>query len=62
LEELDGIDWLRLQRAAEVERIVNVESRRKAYLNKHVKSLDDHEWQAIGRHDDALRDVYGEDG
>jgi hypothetical protein len=61
LEELDGIDWVRLQRATEVERIVNVEARRKAYLSKHVTTLDDHEWRSIAQHDAALADIYGED-
>ena len=34
LEELDNVDWLRLQRAMEVDRIVESEQRRNAYYLK----------------------------
>lgn len=54
MEELDDIDWLRLQRAVEVERVVQVEQRRKAYLAKQVKALDADEWRAIERHDELV--------
>jgi hypothetical protein len=61
LEELDGVDWLRLQRAAEVERIVNVELRRKAYFDRQSKDLTADEWEAIRKHDAWLAEVYGDE-
>lgn len=53
LEELDGIDWLRLQRALEVGRIVDVEQKHALVLEDKLKpgALSAQEWAAIRRHD-----------
>ena len=61
LEELDWMDWLRLQRAVEVERIVNIEARRSAYFDHNTKTLTDDEWQAVQRHDAWVAEVYGDE-
>ena len=47
------MDWLRVQRAMDVERIITIESRRRAYFD-HGAKLEDHEWEAIARHDDLV--------
>jgi len=56
LEELDNVDWLRLQRAMEVERIVNVEQRHKLYLHDKLKEKDltTAEWRMIRKHNRLL--------
>ena len=56
LEELDNVDWLRLQRAMEVERIVNVEQRHKLYLDDKLKAddLTPQEWRMIRKHNRLL--------
>lgn len=59
LEELDAIDWPRLQRAVELERIVTVEQRRKQWVDGHLKedSITPDEWRQIRQHDDLLEDM-----
>lgn len=53
LEELDGLDWLRLRRALEVGRVVDIEARRA--LNQEGKlppeNITADDWRAITRHD-----------
>jgi hypothetical protein len=53
LEELDNVDWLRLQRALEVGRIVDVEAKNALYLEGKLKAdaFKPREWQAIQEHD-----------
>jgi hypothetical protein len=55
LEELDGVDWLRLQRAMEVDRIVESEQRRKAYVDSGgAGDVDDDDWRMWAHHDRLL--------
>jgi hypothetical protein len=61
LEELDGVDWLRLQRAEQVGRIVDIEQRLKAWHKRKVadKRADDFttdEWRTIRQHDEWARE------
>jgi hypothetical protein len=59
LEELDGVDWLRLQRAETVGRIVDVEQRRKAWHKSKDRKPDAFtaaEWRMIRRHDRLVGD------
>lgn len=53
LEELDAIDWPRLQRAMEVDRIVEAEQRRRLYIDGKLDQddIDDSEWVMWARHD-----------
>ncbi len=59
LEELDGIDWLRLQRALEVGRIVELESRNTLVLEGKLpaENLTPREWTQLKRHN-ALFDEW----
>ena len=59
LEELDGIDWLRLQRALEVGRIVELEGKNTLVTEGKLpaESLTDQEWRQIRRHN-ALFDEW----
>lgn len=59
LEELDGIDWLRLQRACEVDRLVTVEQKRQAQIDGRVKEDDitPDEWRLIRQHDALVEDA-----
>ena len=52
LEELDGIDWLRLQRALEVGRIVELEGKNTLVTEGKLPtdSLTPREWRQIQRH------------
>lgn len=52
LEELDRVDWLRLQRAIEVGRIVDVEQKNALIIDGKLDgdTLTGEEWQAIRRH------------
>ncbi len=52
LEELDGIDWLRLMRAQEVGRLVGNEQRRKLWMDDKLKDEDLTlaEWQHIRKY------------
>lgn len=56
LEELDDMDWIRLQRALEVDRIVEAEQRRKLYIDGKIKTEDvtDSEWLMWEYHDNLL--------
>lgn len=58
LEELDSVDWLRLQRAQEVDRIVTVEQKRQLMTQGKLKGDDitADEWRTIRRHDRLLDD------
>ena len=51
-DELDSIDWLRLQRALEVGRIVDVEAKNALLLEGKLDAdkLTAGEWRAIQRH------------
>ena len=60
LEELDGMNWPRLLRAFEAERIENIEERHKQYLSKQRKELSDSDWEAIQQHNELLDEFYGE--
>ncbi len=53
LEELDSVDWLRLQRALEVGRIVDIEARAALYQEGKLQpeAIRPHEWRAIVEHD-----------
>jgi len=52
LEELDRIDWLRLQRALEVGRIVDIETKNTLVTEGKIpaESLTAREWAQIRRH------------
>ena len=52
LEELDNVDWLRLRRAYEVGRIVDIEAKNALVLDGKLDgdALQPHEWQTIRRH------------
>ncbi len=52
LEELDRIDWLRLQRALEVGRIVDLEAKNTLITEGKIpaESLTAREWSQIRRH------------
>ena len=54
LEELDNVDWLRLRRAMEVGRIVDVEAKHSLYLDGKLgaDSITSAEWRAIERHNE----------
>jgi hypothetical protein len=55
LEELDAVDWLRLQRAMEVDRIVEAEQRRLAYIEAGGEGeVDDDDWRMWEHHDRLL--------
>ena len=47
------MDWLRLQRALEVGRMVDIENRNALYLEGKLKpdAFKPHEWRAIQEHD-----------
>lgn len=67
LEELDGIDWLRLQRAEEVGRIVAIEQRLRAWhkrktADKRADEFTTDEWRIIKRHDEWMRELGFDDG
>jgi hypothetical protein len=61
LEELEGVDWLRLQRALEVGRIVDVEARRKLNLDGKLAAdaIPPHEWRMIAEHDRLMDELEG---
>jgi hypothetical protein len=55
LEELDAVDWLRLQRAMEVDRIVEAEQRRRAYVESGgAGEVDADDWRMWEHHDKLL--------
>lgn len=54
LEELDNVDWLRLQRAMEVDRIVESEQRRNAYVDAGGKTEVSKEDLRMWGYHDAL--------
>lgn len=56
LEELDGIDWLRLQRAMEVEEVVRIEERNRQYHAKEIKRLTPREYARVRWHDELVGD------
>lgn len=58
LEELDGIDWLRLQRAMQVGDVVNVEERFRMYHAKQIEHLTPAERVAVLRHDRLVEAFY----
>ena len=53
LEELDKLDWLRLQRAMEVDRIVEAEQRRRLYVDGRIDkdAVTTAEWEMWEYHD-----------
>ena len=58
-EELDNVDWLRLMRAEDVGRIVDVEQRHQAWLKRKDRKADDFtaaEWRMIQRHNRLVGD------
>ena len=59
LEELDNIDWLRLQRALEVGRIVDLEAKNTLVTEGKLpaESLTAREWRQLQRHN-ALFDEW----
>ncbi len=59
LEELDNVDWLRLQRAWEVGRIVDAEEKRQLWLGKKLKeeAITADEWAMIAAHDKLVGGV-----
>jgi hypothetical protein len=62
LEELDGVDWLRLQRAMEVDRIVEAEQRRLAYIESGGEGEPDADDWRMWEHHDRLLGVKDDDG
>ncbi len=52
LEELDGIDWLRLQRAQEVGRIVSLEEKHALFLERKLTAdkFTSAEWRQVQQH------------
>lgn len=54
LEELDGMDWLRLRRAMEIGRIVDVEAKHALYLDGKLQAdaIKPTEWRMIERHNE----------
>jgi hypothetical protein len=56
LEELDGVNWLRLWRALEVREIRNVEEMREQFLAGRLTELPASTWQMIRRHDRMITD------
>lgn len=60
LEELDGMDWLRLQRALDARMVRRVEEQRQAYLRGDLKSeqIPVDRWALIKEHDELL-EYYG---
>ena len=61
LEELDSIDWLRLQRAMEVDDVVRVEERNRQYHAKELKKLTPREVARVHRHNLLLAEYFGDD-
>lgn len=64
LEELDNIDWLRLRRAMEVGRIVDVEAKNALLIEGKLKAdaIRPAEWRMIERHNelyDAWESAHG---
>ena len=64
LEELDGIDWLRLQRALEVGRIVELEAKNTLVTEGKLpaESLTSREWAQIQRHNAIFDEWEAEHG
>lgn len=56
LEELDNLDWLRLQRALEVGRVVDVETKRALLVGGKLKAdaISAQDAQAIQVHDELF--------
>lgn len=63
LEELDTLDWLRLQRALEVGRIVELEQRHVLVMNGKLKAdaLNAWEWAQVRRNTALYEDSGGGD-
>lgn len=61
LEELDGMDWLRLQRALEVDDVVRVEERHRQYQAKELKKLTPREYARVQWHDELMDEFYPDD-
>ena len=56
LEELDGMDVLRVLRASKVQEIDRVEAMRRLSMDKDgQKRLEPEDWKAIARHDRLLK-------
>ncbi len=61
LEELDGMDVLRVLRAAKVQEIDRVEAMRRLSMDKDgQKRLEPEDWKAIARHDRLMSRHGGE--
>lgn len=60
LEELDGIDWLRLQRAMEVEEVVRIEERNRQYHAKEIKRMSSREYERVRWHDELVAEWFGD--
>ena len=62
LEELDRMNWFRLMRALEAERIQGIEERRELQITGKLKAKDlsASDWEAIKEHDELLAE-YGDD-
>lgn len=58
MEELDGIDYLRLQRANEVGRVYEVEHRRKLWLTEKLSedTFTAQDWREIAINDELIGD------
>lgn len=56
LEELDALDWPRLQKALKVRRMLAVEAKRSLQLRGRIdkKAISAEEWQMIRDHDMLL--------
>ena len=61
LEELDGIDWLRLQRALEIGRIVNLEAKNTA-VTEGRGQFTQREYRQIERHNALFDEWLAEHG
>jgi hypothetical protein len=60
LEELDGIDWLRLQRAVAVGEIIRTEDRYRMYHAKQIERLTPAEMMRVQEHDRLLDEFYAD--
>jgi hypothetical protein len=54
LEELDGMDWGRYNRALEARELLRVERKRARYLAQEIKELEPDEWAVVQEHDRLL--------
>ena len=54
LDELDGMDWGRFMRAVEVQQVMEVEGRYKAFAQQRIKELPAAEVRTLQAHEELL--------